>query len=610
MPPSSTTPKPREMAQKPRISGTLGTARRSGKALALLRADQTVQEGQALPVSSPSAIAAPAPTAAPGHAGKAAGKDNGPLAALFGSLVAAERGSPAAPGQQDAAGAANASASEGSAGTDKATPADLKDAKKILADLVNALKALQKAKKGGGEIDPALLAQAAAAVAAANQFFAAHPLATLIGGNGANAGATGVDAISATGSGGKGGLSALFAALQGADPGTSGNATPDATPAALAGKLLSRIEGLSKSLSDTAPDLAANLRSLESELRPLKDILPAATAPARTATGAPAKGGQPPTPQTEAAQASAAAVAGAPKAGKADAGKTKADRPSATQGADAASKTQADKTRKTASGTAGPGGTGSSPGTPRPQPATATAAATQAPQAAANPGVSKHDTSGVEIAATSDTGHKASADKAAGDAQATKPASQADPSGTPPPSQLAAAAAGGTSAAAGTRAPGAVYQSAPTKLDAPQIAFEVARHVQAGQNHFQIRLDPPQMGRIDVSMHVDGSGAVHAKLTVDHPGTLDMLQRDARGLERALMNAGMDGSKANLEFSLRQNPFGQQPGQQQGQPQGQPAATVAEVAQIGPTDTTTGAPAGAITSYSGTARLGGLNIWA
>ena len=39
------------------------------------------------------------------------------------------------------------------------------------------------------------------------------------------------------------------------------------------------------------------------------------------------------------------------------------------------------------------------------------------------------------------------------------------------------------------------------------------------------------------------------------------MQRDQRALERALQQAGLDGNKTNLEFSLRQTPFG---GGQQG----------------------------------------------
>ena len=49
-------------------------------------------------------------------------------------------------------------------------------------------------------------------------------------------------------------------------------------------------------------------------------------------------------------------------------------------------------------------------------------------------------------------------------------------------------------------------------------------------------------------------------MTVERPETLDLMQRDQRALQQALQQAGLDSSKTNLEFSLRQNPFSQQGG--------------------------------------------------
>ena len=83
------------------------------------------------------------------------------------------------------------------------------------------------------------------------------------------------------------------------------------------------------------------------------------------------------------------------------------------------------------------------------------------------------------------------------------------------------------------------------------MAFEIARQVQQGVSRFQIRLDPPELGRIDVKLDMDQAGQVNAKLTVERSETLDLLQRDQRALERALAQAGLDASKTNLEFSLQ-----------------------------------------------------------
>ncbi|NGP18470.1 flagellar hook-length control protein FliK [Devosia aurantiaca] len=88
----------------------------------------------------------------------------------------------------------------------------------------------------------------------------------------------------------------------------------------------------------------------------------------------------------------------------------------------------------------------------------------------------------------------------------------------------------------------------------------MARQVEGGNTRFQIRLDPPELGRIDVRLEIDNAGSVSARLTVEKAETLDLMQRDQRGLERALQQAGVDAGKTNLEFSLKQNPFAGQPG--------------------------------------------------
>ncbi|MFD2647225.1 flagellar hook-length control protein FliK [Devosia albogilva] len=113
------------------------------------------------------------------------------------------------------------------------------------------------------------------------------------------------------------------------------------------------------------------------------------------------------------------------------------------------------------------------------------------------------------------------------------------------------------------------YQTSQQQLNLPQLAFEIVRQVNDGNTRFQIRLDPPELGKIDVRLDIDRSGQVTARLTVEKAETLDLMQRDQRGLERALQQAGLDSQKTNLEFSLKQNPFAGQGNQgQDGQGQG------------------------------------------
>jgi flagellar hook-length control protein FliK len=111
------------------------------------------------------------------------------------------------------------------------------------------------------------------------------------------------------------------------------------------------------------------------------------------------------------------------------------------------------------------------------------------------------------------------------------------------------------------------YQTSQQQLNLPQIAFELARQTSEGNTRFQIRLDPAELGRIDVQLDIDKSGQVNARLYVEKAETLDLMQRDQRGLEKALHQAGLDSAKTNLEFSLKQNnggDTGQQGRQQQG----------------------------------------------
>jgi flagellar hook-length control protein FliK len=87
------------------------------------------------------------------------------------------------------------------------------------------------------------------------------------------------------------------------------------------------------------------------------------------------------------------------------------------------------------------------------------------------------------------------------------------------------------------------------------LAVEIAARAQAGQNRFEIRLDPPELGRIDVRLDIDSSGQVTSRLVVERADTLEHLRRDAAGLERALQDAGLKTGENGLQFSLRDQGF-------------------------------------------------------
>jgi hypothetical protein len=83
------------------------------------------------------------------------------------------------------------------------------------------------------------------------------------------------------------------------------------------------------------------------------------------------------------------------------------------------------------------------------------------------------------------------------------------------------------------------------------VPIAIAGKALAGKNHFEIRLDPPELGRIDVRLDVDKDGRITSHVIADRKDTLNLLQRDASGLQRALQDAGLKTADSGLQFSLR-----------------------------------------------------------
>jgi hypothetical protein len=83
------------------------------------------------------------------------------------------------------------------------------------------------------------------------------------------------------------------------------------------------------------------------------------------------------------------------------------------------------------------------------------------------------------------------------------------------------------------------------------LPVAIAANAQSGTSRFEIRLDPPELGRIDVRLHVHPDGQVTSHLIVDRSETLDLLRRDAADLERSLQQAGLKTSDQGMQFTLR-----------------------------------------------------------
>ncbi len=154
-------------------------------------------------------------------------------------------------------------------------------------------------------------------------------------------------------------------------------------------------------------------------------------------------------------------------------------------------------------------------------------------------------------------------DEAASRPHVDAPAGAAADGGKPPvdAAQLASLhSADRFAGAASAAAQGSAQAGATGSTTVPitGLAIEIAARAQAGSNRFDIRLDPPELGRIDVRLEVDRSGQVTTRLVVERSETLDLLRRDAPELERALQQAGLKTGDNGLQFALRDHTAGGQ----------------------------------------------------
>ncbi len=103
------------------------------------------------------------------------------------------------------------------------------------------------------------------------------------------------------------------------------------------------------------------------------------------------------------------------------------------------------------------------------------------------------------------------------------------------------------------RTPSVTQTGAPPRF-APQtvqtLAAQIVRRQGEGGRVFDIRLDPPELGRVGVRLEMGKDQLVKAMLSAERPDTLQELQRTARDLERALAEAGLTLAENGLSFSL------------------------------------------------------------
>jgi len=81
-----------------------------------------------------------------------------------------------------------------------------------------------------------------------------------------------------------------------------------------------------------------------------------------------------------------------------------------------------------------------------------------------------------------------------------------------------------------------------------QVSVKLSQAGKDGGGKISIRLNPEELGKVDVKMEIGRDGMVRALVSADRPETLDMLQRDSRALEKALQDAGLKTDSDSLQF--------------------------------------------------------------
>jgi flagellar hook-length control protein FliK len=87
---------------------------------------------------------------------------------------------------------------------------------------------------------------------------------------------------------------------------------------------------------------------------------------------------------------------------------------------------------------------------------------------------------------------------------------------------------------------------------AAQVGREIIRRFDGGNTSFELRLDPPELGRVEVRMEVSRDHKVTAVISADNPQALAEMARHARDLEQQLQSAGLELGENGLSFDLRQ----------------------------------------------------------
>lgn len=90
------------------------------------------------------------------------------------------------------------------------------------------------------------------------------------------------------------------------------------------------------------------------------------------------------------------------------------------------------------------------------------------------------------------------------------------------------------------------------------MGAEIAKFAKGDGDNLLIRLDPRELGRVDVRLSFDREGVLRAVMSAESPAALEMLRRESGDLSRALADAGVRSDSQSLRFDTRSGEgFGQ-----------------------------------------------------
>jgi len=83
-----------------------------------------------------------------------------------------------------------------------------------------------------------------------------------------------------------------------------------------------------------------------------------------------------------------------------------------------------------------------------------------------------------------------------------------------------------------------------------QVAFKLLERFDGKTSKFEIRLDPAELGKVNVKIEVDGDGRIQAVLAAQDSSAADALNRNLRQLENALTQAGLSLDENGLRVEI------------------------------------------------------------